>query len=164
MMRCCVALVMLLALRAHADERNADQLRGFVVGACEYFAEHHPINAEDAHAHFGKLLRREWVTKQVGTPHARFHVDANRLHGWPVSLENSIEIKVTMPRNVHITVGELEKLVGDADTDDADVIPKRFAIDKLGPGKMCTVILFGDGKSGHDDWRRQRLLSIAIED
>jgi hypothetical protein len=164
MTRALVVFLALISLDARAEERSVDQLRSFIVDACEFFAEHHPINAEDAHPHFGKLRKREWVTKQVGTPHARFHVDAKRLPGWQVSLEESIEVKVTPPRTIRLTLGDIAKLVGDAETDDVDGVPKRFAIDRLGPNKTCTVILFGDGKSGRDDWNRQHLLSIAIED
>jgi len=164
MTRAVVALCFLFALDARADERTADLLRAFVVDTCEYLAENHPTTAEEAQPHFGKLRKREWVTKQVSTPHPRYYVDAKRLPGWQVSLEYSLHINVTVPRNLRVTVAELEKVVGPVENEDVSEAPEHFSIVDLGPKKTCMVIIQGDGKSGRDDWRRQRVVSITVED
>jgi len=164
MTRSLLVLAVLFAFEARADERSAEQLRAFIVDACEYFDEHHPISPEEAQPHFGKPRKREWVTKQVSTPHPRYYVDSKRLPGWQVSLEYQIHANVTVPRDRRMTIGELEKAVGPVDNDDVSEAPLHFSIVDLGPKKMCMVIIEGDGKSGRDDWRRQRVVSITVED
>ena len=155
-------LAVFTARHAGADEKRAEQLDAFIVDACEYLSQDDNATAEQAQAHFGKLRRREWVTKQVGTPHARFHLSATRLPGWEVSLENHFDLNVAVPKTVRITVGELEKLVGDAHSDDSDPIPSQFVIERLGPRKVCSVNIVADGKSGADDWKRQLIRSLRI--
>src|SRR5215471_5355734 len=109
---CALALLFAVTTGAGADERSAEQLDAFIVDACEYLSENRHISAESAYPHFGKLRKREWVTKQVDEPHARFHIDATRLRGWPVSLEYNVHFSITVPHGVRITVGELEQLLG----------------------------------------------------